>query len=862
MLFWRERRRLDDLAEEIQSHLALEVDQVREESGAGTDAEKLARRAFGNVTSVQEAFYERDRWLFWDHLLRDLRQAVRLMRCRPGFSAIVVLTLALGIGANTAIFSLINAVLLRPLPYRDPGRLAMLWTDGTEHNDHQGRVSLLSFADWKKQNHAFQDMTVFCGQTFLLGTDGSPERLRSARVPANFLPLVGVEPLLGRVFSEEEVKRRERVVLLSYGLWQRRFGGSAQVIGSDLIMDGRKSQIIGVMPAHFNFPFPDTQVWEPITAHPYWMQRDITSARTDEVWYVLGRLKSDATWAQAQAEMDTIALRLQAQYPDAESPHTIRVVPLHAQTTGKAQLPLLVLFGSVFLMLLIACTNVTNLLLAQGTTREREFAVRRALGASRLRVAGQLLAESLVLAGAGGLLGLLMAGAALKALIAFGPQGIPRLAEAHVDPPVLVFSLGISVFAAIVSGLWPALQSGTALAGSRQWRTLANRSARDFLVIGEFALALLLLTGAGLLIHSYLRLRTLDPGFRPENLLTMRIDLHVGKNATQRVAYFRDAIERVQALPGIRSAAAVGRFLNSYGTESIAIEGRPVSASSAKLQAADDMIAGPYFETAGIPLQKGRVFSSRDTSESTPVAIVNETMARSYWPNENPIGKRFKFTEQESGPWITVVGIAGDMHSHGLEKQVAPQVFQPHSQSPDNEMDLLVRTASDPLTMASAVRSEIQSMDKSVAKFGVTTVEQQLAEETAGRRFNTSMLALFSSIALFLSAIGIYGLMHYSVVQRKHEIGVRMALGAPYGEVLVMVLRRGLALAGIGALLGTLAALGLTRMLASLLYGITPTDPLTFALAPTILLGVGALACWLPARRAARIDPVLALRQD
>ncbi|MGA7414860.1 MAG: ABC transporter permease [Bryobacteraceae bacterium] len=860
MLFRRKKRSLDDLAEEIQSHLALEADQVRDEHGAGTDAQKLARRAFGNVTSVQEAFYERGRWLLWDHLLRDLRQAVRLMRRRPGFSAVVVLTLALGIGANTAIFSLINAVLLRPLPYREPGRLAMLWTDGTEHNEHQGRVSLLSFADWKKQSHSFQDMTVFCGQTFLLGTDGPPERLRSARVPANFLPLVGVEPLLGRVFSEEEVTRRERVVLLSYGLWHRRFGAAAQVIGSDLVMDGRKSRIIGVMPAHFNFPFPDTQVWEPITAHPYWVERDITSPRSDEVWYVLGRLKSDATWERAQAEMNLMARRLQTEYPGGS--HNIRVVPLHAQTTGKVQLPLLVLFGSVFLMLLIACTNVANLLLAQGTTREREFAVRRALGAGRWRVAGQLLAESLVLAGAGGLLGLLLAGVALKALIAFGPQGIPRLAEAHVDTQVLVFTLSISLFAAIVSGLWPALQSGTALAGGRQWTTPANRSARDLLVVSEFALALVLLTGAGLLIHSYLRLRTLDPGFRPENLLSMRIDLHVGKNAAQRVAYFREAIERVQGLPGIQSAAAIGRFLNSYGAESIAIEGRPVSALKANFQAADDMIAGPYFETAGIPLLRGRMFSSRDTGDSTPVAIINETMARSYWPNEDPIGKRFKFTEQESSPWITVVGIAGDMHSHGLERQVVPQVFQPHSQSPDNEMDLLVRTASDPLTMASAVRGEIQSMDKTVAKFGVTTVEQQLGEETAGRRFNTSLLALFSSIALFLSAIGIYGLMHYSVVQRQHEIGVRMALGAPYGEVLAMVLRQGLMLAGIGVSIGTLAALGLTRMLAGLLYGITPTDPVTFAVAPAVLLGVAALACWLPARRAARIDPVLALRQE
>src|SRR5271165_3182546 len=335
MLFWRKKRPLEDLAEEIRTHLAPEADQVRDENRAETDPERMARRAFGNVTSVQETFYERGRWLFWDYLILDLRQALRLMRRRPGLSVVVILTLALGIGATTAIFSLISAVLLRPLPYRDPGRLAMLWTDDAAHNEHERHVSLLNYGDWKALSHAFQDMTVFCGQTFLLGTEGPPERLRSARVPANFLPLVGVEPILGRVFSEEEEKRRERVAVLSYGLWQRRFGASARAIGSELLMDGRKSRIVGVMPPHFNFPFADTQVWEPLTAHPYWAERDRTSPRTDGVWYVLGRLKPDVTWAQAQAEMDTIARRLQAEYPDTEVSHGIRVVPLHLQTTGK-----------------------------------------------------------------------------------------------------------------------------------------------------------------------------------------------------------------------------------------------------------------------------------------------------------------------------------------------------------------------------------------------------------------------------------------------------------------------------------------------------------------------------------------------
>jgi predicted permease len=860
LLFWRKKRSAEDLAEEIQSHLAMEADQVRDEEG-GADVERLARRAFGNVTSVQEAFYEHGRWLFWDQLSRDFRQALRLMRSQPGFSAVVILTLAVGIGVTTAIFSLINAVLLRPLPYRDPARLAMLWTDDPTHGEHECRVSLLNYGDWKAQSRAFEDMTVFIGQTFLLGTDGSPERLRSARVPANFLPLVGVEPILGRFFSPEEEKRGERVVLLSYRLWQRQFGGSERVLGSDIVMDGRKSRIIGIMPDGFRFPFADTQVWEPITTHPYWT-RDRTSPRSADPWYVLGRLRPNVTWQEAQGEMDTIARRLRKEHPDTESSHGIRIVPLHIQTTGKVQLPLLVLFSSVLLLLLIACINVANLLLVRGTTRDREFAIRRALGAGGWRLAWQLLTESLVLAGAGGLLGLLLADAGLKALIAFGPQDIPRLGEAHIDGPVLLFALSLSVLAAVISGLWPSFNSGSAPVSSRQWTTVAKRSIRSVLVAGEFALALVLLTGAGLLVRSFLRLQTIDPGFRPENLLTMRIDLHVGKNEMQRATYFRDAIDRVQSIPGVRSAAAIGRFLKSYGADQIAIEGRPGSASSADFQAADDKIAGPYFETAGIPLLEGRVFSSQDNVDSIPVAIINQTMARRYWPSQDPIGKRFRFVEAEPSRWITVVGVAGDMHRQGLEREVAPQVFRPHSQNPDNEMDLLVRTISDPLAMASTVRGELQSMDKNVAKFGVTTVEQQLREQTAERRFNTSLLTLFSSIALSLSAIGIYGLMHYSVVQRQHEIGVRMALGARYGHVLAMVLRQGLRLAAAGALVGTVAAWGLTRILSSLLYGITPNDPMTFALAPAILLGAATLACWLPARRATRIDPVLALRQD
>ena len=638
-MFRRRKRSLEDFQAEIDSHLAHEADQVRD-TGASADPGAAARRAFGNVTAVQEAHYEHGRWVFFDHLARDFRQALRQARNRPGFSAIVILTLALGIGANSAIFSIVHAVLLRPLPYRDPGRLAMLFSGDPARELHEGKVALLNFVDWRQRNHGFEDMTIFNGQTFLLRTGGFPERMRSARVQANFWTLLGVRPLLGRVFTPEEESRGERVAVLSYSLWQQEFGGSTNALGASLVMDGRNYVVVGVMPPEFQFPFPDTRVWEPITAHPYWTTRDRQHPRSDAVCLVLGRIKPGVTQAQAEREMSAIARQLKTEYPGDQMPTEVLVVPLAIQATGRFRLSLWLLFGSVFVMLLIACINVAGLLLARGSVRQREFALRRALGAGGLTLACQVLSEALVLSVCGGLLGLLLASAAIRAMVVFGPSDIPRLGEAHIDWQVLLFTAGVTVFTALFASLWPAFQGTHTQVGSRQWTNVSTRRIRDLLVAGEFALALVLVTAAGLLIHSFLRLRAVELGFRPDHMLTMRIDLHVGRTNDQQTAYFEEAIERVRSLPGVRSAAAISGFLRTDPEDSVEIEGRPPQQPGP----CEDLIAGPFFQTAGIRLREGRFFTGHDRRNSLPVAIINETMAAAYWPDSDPIGKRFRFS--------------------------------------------------------------------------------------------------------------------------------------------------------------------------------------------------------------------------
>ncbi len=854
-MFGKKRRSPEDLRAEIDSHLAHQADDIRDRGRCG-DPEAAARRAFGNITVLEEASYERRRWMWLDHLRLDLQQAVRQLRKRPGFSAMVILTLALGIGANSAIFSVVRAVLLRSLPYADPDRLGMVFADDPARELHEGRTSLLNFADWKNQNRSFEDMTVFAPQTFLLGTDGAPERMRSARVPANFWRVLGVRPILGRVFTSDEEKRRERVVVLSYGLWERQFAGRKEAIGADLVMDGRNYRVIGVMPPEFRFPFADTRVWEPITAHPYWATRDANAPRSNGDWLVLGRLKSGVNWPQAREDLNAITARLKAEYPASELPERVVIAPLKLVSTRQYRLSLWVLFAAVLVMLLIGCVNVAGLLLARGTAREREFSLRKALGAKRGRIAAQLVTETLVLASCGGLLGLLLAAGIVQAIKAYGPADIPRLSDARVDWQIVLFTAGVTICTALFASLWPVFHSTQRQLGSRSLTSVSTHRTRNFLVAGQFALALLLMSTAGLLIHSFLRVRATELGFRPDHLLVMRIDLHVGRTIEQQAAYFEQAVARAESLPGVQSAAAISGFLRTDPEDSVEIEGHPLQHPGP----CEDLMTGHYFQTSGVPLLRGRTFSSQDRRGSLPVAIVNEAMVRTDWPNEDPIGKRFRF--KTSDPWLTVVGVAGNMRRQGIENPIAPQVLLPHRQGEDNMMDVIVRTTGDPVKRAGLVRSAIQALDKSVAKFKVSTVDDELAEQTGERRFDTFLIGSFAFAALFLSAIGIYGLLHQLVVQRTNDIAVRMALGAKPSAVQFLVLRQGLALAFVGALLGLTAALFVVRFVSKLLYEVAPTDPIALGGSVVLLLAVACIACWIPSIRAARIDPMRVLRQE
>jgi predicted permease len=801
-------------------------------------------------------------------LLQDIRYAIRTLRKSPGFTTIAAITLALGIGANTAIFSVVEAVLLRPLPYRDPGRLVLL-ADGTTYTD---------FKAWKSQNRTFADMAVYYrsgGRTRVTLTNaGEPESVQCGFVSANFGPLMGVAPLAGRWFTADEVTRRERVVVLSHGLASRRFGASPDAVGKSLQIDGVNWQVIGIMPSTFQFPAREVQLWAPLKSNRYWAEVipfDPNYSRFAYArWEAIARLKPDASLQQAQAEMSAINTRLEQAAPEWYRARNVNVVPLRIDLSGNTRLAFYVLFGAVSFVLLIACTNVANLVLARGAARERELAIRAALGAGRGRLIRQLFTESAVLAISSGCLGLALAVVGIRLLVAFGPPDIPRLEQAGLDAGVLAFTLAVSLFAAILFGLAPAWRisrsdPNESLKSAGRGAPGATRT-RNLLVVVEFALSVVLLTGAGLLVRSFLAVEAVDPGFRPEQVLTMQVTLPAGTSMARRVALDELMMERIRSIPGVQAAGGINGLLTgnpaTFGLRNV--DGKAPESQVRWTPLEWTTIRGDYIQAMGSQLLRGRFFSERDAKGTPLVAIVDESVARRYWPGEDPIGKRFKgFDARGRGDeWLTVIGLVRDMRRHGREREPAGHIYQWYRQSDQATPDLVVRTTGDPKALAATLRNVVRGLDQTAILSPVKTLEQQLAGQLSPRRFQTGLLSLFSLIALLLASVGIYGVMHYSVTQRTHEIGIRMALGARPADVLRMVIRQGLALALTGLGVGLAGAWWLTGALASLLYGVTPADPPTLLTVSFLLIAVAVLASSIPAWRAAKVDPLLALRHD
>jgi putative ABC transport system permease protein len=802
-------------------------------------------------------------------LWQDLRFSIRFLAKNAMFAAVAALTLALGIGANSAIFTVVNAVLLKPLPYAQPDRLAMVWLDNHRMGLKEDLTSFPNYLDWKQGSPSFSQMAGFSDQSVtVIGAEES-ERLLGALVEASFFDVMGVAPQLGRGFTPQENEPgHERVAILSDGLWRRKFAASAAVLGQSLQLDGRAMTIVGVMPPDFRFPTKDTELWLPLPISP-----QMRSSRGGFFLSVVARLKPGARIQQAQAELDAAARRIEEQFPYMRG-YGANAVPLERQLVGGVRVALLVLAGAVAFVLLIACTNVAGLFLARAEAREREIAVRSALGAGRGRLIRQLLTESLVLALGAGVIGLVFAYWATGALLSLAPRDLPRLDEIRMNSGVLWFTIGVTLASGLLFGLAPAfrLSGGTLIDSLREGGRsmtggLRSRRLRAALVVAEFAMAVVLLAGAGLMIRSLAYVRGVNPGFDPERVLTLRLAVSSSRypERAQVAAFYQQLLDRIQTLPGVRAAGAIRDFTLSITPNSagFSVEGRAPEPVENQIEATIDPVTPGFFTAMGVALRAGRFIDSRDGADTLRVAMINETMARRFWPHEDAVGKRFKFGGPDSqNPWLTVVGVAADMRRQGLDHVARCETFQPLAQSPSRIMNLVVRTTGDPLAMAGALRAEVRSLDPHTPLIGISTMDRVLGESIAERKFQATLLGLFSTVALTLAAIGIYGLMYQAVARRTHEIGVRMALGASARDVLAMVLREGLGLALAGIAIGLGGALALTRALSTLLYGVTATDPVTFAAAAGILLCASVAASVIPARRATRVDPMEALRYE
>jgi len=798
-------------------------------------------------------------------LLQDLRYGSRMLFKAPNYTLIAILTLALGIGANTAIFSVINAVLLRPLSYEESDRLAVLY----ETNLQQGRddigVSYPNFTDWRAQSQSFEQLAAFRSGGIIFTGKGEPARLQAAVVSADFFALLRVKPLRGRVFLPEEDKiGGPPVAVVSRAFWQSQFGADERLIGQQITLDGKSKTVIGVMPSNFGLPPGDqTDVWLALGALADGMQNRAVHTLT-----AIGRLKPGVTLQQAQTELGTIANRIQQQYPAADPGHGVNIISGYESLTKNARPALLTLLVAVSFLLLIACANVANLLLARAETRQKEIAIRMALGATRGRIVRQLLTESLLLAVAGGAIGLLLAAWGLDALAGALPEDLPRAKEIGVDRVVFGFTGALSVLTGLIFGIIPALTRArpalneTLKEGGRTSAAFGRGRIRSALIVSEVALSLALLVGAGLLIKSFWRLMQVNPGFQPDHLLTMNVAL-IGekyKETGQVISFFRELPARLGALPGVKAVSAVSvlPISGGDGNGNLTIDGRdfpPAQTPAASYR----RILPNYFSAMGIPLKQGREFSERDTG-AEKVVIINEGMARRFWPDGDAVGKRIKVGPPQNEPWLTIVGVVGDVKNIGLEASPLLATYEPHAQRPWSAMNLAIRTETGPLSLSAAVRGELRAMEKDLLIRNPSTMDERIRLSVAPRRFNMALLAAFAALALLLAAAGAYGVVSYTVTQRVHEIGVRMTLGAQVNDVLKLIIGQGMKLVLCGAVVGLMAAITLTRWMEGLLFGVPPTDLWTYGVAAALLMLVALFACWLPARRATKVDPMVALR--
>ncbi len=882
--FWRRclhylrRDQFDrELAEEVRLHLEMKAEEYVAAGTSPEEALRAARRQFGNETRMREMSRETWGFAMLDTLLQDVRFGARVLAKNRGFTAVAVLTLALGIGANSAIFSIVNAVLLRPLPFKEPDRLVLVREHFPKLYGPAVNLSGAEFLDYQDGNNVFSQTAGFTDFKVNLTSQGEPQRVQAARVSASFFPTLGVAPALGRGFSaEEDQPGRNDVVVLSNALWRGQFGGDASIVGKTVRLDGRPFTVIGVMPQSFEFPYRDelmdaeAELWVPLALTDKEKQ-----GRADSFDFrFVGRLKPDVTLAQAQADIGTIAARMRQEHPDVYSGNlemTAGVVAFKEKIVGNVRPLLLILFGAVGLVLLIACANVANLLLARGAARQKEIALRSVLGAGRLRLVRQLLTEGLLLSLSASALGLLIAVWAVGLVSRFGPRDVPRLQDVSLDTTVLLFTLLASLLTGLLFGLAPAIHGARLNLGDALKQTSGRASGgreskrlRALLVVFETAAAVVLLVSAGLLVNSFVRLMRVQPGFDSEGVIVARTALPATRypREEQNKAVYRQVLARLAATPGVKSAG-VATYLPLAGDWGIGF--RVEGAGENEFHNADGTwVSNDYLRTMGIRLLKGRGFTDDDREDTTPVIIVNQTLARTYFTGGDAVGKRLQWGGWNGGQWLTIVGVVNDVKVSALDAETQPMIYMPIFQIPRARPNVIfvARTDASLAALAASMRDAIRSVDKELPAYDIRTMNDVVAQSVAQRRFSMMLLSVFGATALLLAAGGIYGVLSYWVTQRMQEIGIRMALGAQMRDVFRLVVGQGMQLALVGVAVGLTGALAVTRLMSGLLFGVGATDPATFILVALLLTAVALLASYIPARRATKVDPMVVLKYE